>query len=106
MSRPTREDELREHHDTQYWKNGPCCAGCDWWHSLNSNLGECHRSAPIPGPDRLVMAGIENCTLLIGGGHALTTALHNCGDFKDDFDWSSLPYHYRRRIGCPDAKGE
>lgn len=100
MTRPNRQDALRECLDTFYFRNGPCCAGCDWWLALNSHLGECRKSAPISGPDRLVMAGMASCSLIIGGGHALTVRSHHCGDFKDEFDWSSLPLTYRKKIGA------
>jgi hypothetical protein len=36
-------------------------------------------------------------------GHILTNREHRCGDFKDDFDWSSLPPAYLRRIGWETA---
>lgn len=37
-------------------------------------------------------------------GHVLTLAEHVCGDFKDQFNWSSLPLPYRIRIGNPSAR--
>jgi hypothetical protein len=94
-----RYDALRQSLDTFYFTNGPCCAGCDWWSALNSVAGECMKSAPMSGRDRLVMAGMEKCTLMIGGGHAVTVRGHHCGEFKDDFDWSSLPITYLKAIG-------
>jgi hypothetical protein len=32
-------------------------------------------------------------------GHILTNREHHCGDFKDEFDWTTLPPRYLRRIG-------
>ncbi len=93
-------DVLREHLDTYYFAKGPCCAGCDWWHALNSSVGECRKTAPMSGQERLAMVGMDNCTLQVGAGHALTAAGHHCGEFKDEFDWSSLPPHYLRKIGA------
>jgi hypothetical protein len=87
--------------DRFYFTHGPCCAGCDWWRSLNGAAGECHRSAPVSSEDRMAMLGIEGCSSLIGAGHVLTPRDHYCGDFKDEFDWQSLPRPYRKRVGAP-----
>ena len=46
------------------------------------------------------MLGMSGCSLLLQAGHILTLRDHHCGDFKDEFDWSSLPKHYLRRIGA------
>jgi hypothetical protein len=35
------------------------------------------------------------------GGHIVTAREHVCGDFKDEFDWSSLPLPYRKLVGDP-----
>lgn len=94
-------DQRQEILDRLYWRNGPCCAGCDWWRSLTSKAGECIRSAPVPAAERWAMLGITLCTLHLGAGHVLTPADHHCGEFKDDFDWSTLPLPYRKRIGAP-----
>jgi hypothetical protein len=95
--------ELRPHQellDKFYTKHGPCCAGCDWWHHINSLVGECRRSAPVAATERLAMIGIAWSSLPpAGAGHIMTTREHHCGDFKDDFDWSTLPPWYLRRIG-------
>lgn len=93
--------DLQERLDTFYHQSGPCCAGCDWWHSLNSRAGECHRSTMIPGADRPASLGFTNVSLPIGAGHAMTPREHVCGEFKDGFDWSSLPLPYRKRVGDP-----
>lgn len=94
-----RPDAMQERFDTLYMERGPCCAGCDWWQGVNFGAGECLRSAPMPGADRLAMLGITGCSLNPGAGHALTLATHHCGDFQDEFDWSTLPLGYRARIG-------
>lgn len=86
--------------DAFYWGHGPCCAGCDWWQHLNSHVGLCTRSAPIAGEDRVAMIGMDRVSMQIGGGHPFTQREHRCGDFQDDFDWSTLTPWYRRQIGC------
>lgn len=95
------EQPSQEILDRFYFKHGKCCAGCDWWRSINSLVGECTRSAPVPSKERWDMLGIEWCSLRTGSGHAVTKREHACGDFKDEFDWSSLPLPYRKRIGAP-----
>ncbi len=86
--------------DRFYFSKGPCCAGCDWWHSISSLVGECTRSAPVSGHDRLAMMEMTSISAPVGAGHALTNRDHHCGEFKDDFDWSSLPLPYRKRVGA------
>lgn len=93
--------ERQEILDRFYFQNGPCCAGCDWWHSLSSLVGYCTRSAPAPDQERWAMIGIEGSSLPPGAGHIATLREHKCGDFKDEFDWTTLPLAYRRRIGAP-----
>jgi hypothetical protein len=92
-------DEMQELHDTFYWANGPCCAGCDFWRSINSLVGECTNSKIISGVERASMLGFEWTTGNFGSGHALTKRDYVCGKFKDGFDWSTLPVPYRIRIG-------
>jgi hypothetical protein len=94
-------DVVQEYADRFYWAHGKCCAGCDWWHSISSTVGECTRSAPVPSEERWDMLGIESCSLRPASGHAITPREHLCGEFKDDFDWRSLPLPYRIRIGAP-----
>lgn len=64
--------------DAYYWsQNRPCCAGCDWWRHINSVGGVCNRfPAEVP-----------------------TTRDHACGEFRDSFDWSTLPLAYQRSVG-------
>ena len=85
--------------DAFYWKNGPCCAGCDWWRSFNSVIGECLRSAPVSGEERFAMTGMSRPSIVSGAGHVATVREHHCGDFKDDFDWRTLTLPYLARVG-------
>ncbi|GEP11703.1 hypothetical protein MMMDOFMJ_1706 [Methylobacterium gnaphalii] len=89
--------------DTYYFARGPCCAGCDWWRAHNSRAGECHRTRMVAGVDRSAPLGIEGASLRIGAGHVMTPRDHVCGEFRDEFDWSSLPLPYRKRVGDPSA---
>lgn len=95
----SRDDCTSRILDTFYTQHGPCCAGCDWWGSANSVIGECTRSAPVPGRERIAMLGISYTSLPLAAGHVMTPREHRCGDFKDEFDWSSLQPLYLKRIG-------
>lgn len=96
------EPESQELMDTFYWKHGPCCAGCDWWRDVRAGfVGECTKSAPMSGVQRAALLGITWTSFHVGAGHALTYRDYHCGDFKDDFDWSSLSLFYRKRVGAP-----
>lgn len=92
--------ERQEFVDAFYFKHGPCCAGCDFWHHLNSSVGECAKAAPVSGEQRAAMFGITGCSLNPGAGHPFTPRDHHCGDFRDTFDWGSLPLPYQKRIGA------
>lgn len=93
--------DRQEFLDRLYFRNGPCCAGCDWWRSFNSGVGECTKSAPVSDVERWAMMGITNCSIPPASGHIVTKSDHVCGDFKDEFDWSALPLPYRKRVGAP-----
>ena len=93
--------DRQEFLDSFYFAHGPCCAGCDWWHSWSSLVGECARSAPVSSAERFAMIGITWHTLPPSTGHAITRRDHHCGEFKDEFDWRSLPLPYRKRVGAP-----
>lgn len=82
--------------------NGKCCAGCDHWHTDEGIIGTCHNSKIIPDKERAAMLGMQNLTLDIGAGHAITPREHVCNNFKDDFDWQSLPPLYLKQIGYKD----
>lgn len=84
--------------DKFYWENGRCCAGCDYWLS-EGFIGQCTKSALVAAKDRTALINLENLTLDIGGGHIFTPRDYVCGNFKDGFDWSSLPIFYQKRVG-------
>lgn len=90
---------LQEYHDRFYFRHGPCCAGCDWWRSISGLVGNCTKSKIVSGRERLGMLGIDRCSARIKAGHAITARDYICGNFKDEFDWTSLPLPYRKRIG-------
>lgn len=69
--------------DEFYEKHGPCCAGCDWWRWHNSIAGECTRSAPVAGKQRVAMLGISGASLAPEAGHVMTLRDHVCGEFRD-----------------------
>lgn len=89
---------IQESCDAFYMKHGPCCAGCDWWRAISSLAGDCRKSAPVPDAERWAMLGIQSCSLQPGAGHVVTLRGHHCGEFRDEFDWTSLPLGYRVRI--------
>ena len=102
MNTATLSTKTQEAADRFYMEHGPCCAGCDWWHHINPLIGECHKSAPVSAEQRYSMVRIDWHTFRLtesDAGHILTNREHHCGDFKDGFDWSSLPPPYLRRIG-------
>ncbi len=96
-----RATERQEILDSFYFQHGPCCAGCDWWRHVNGIVGECQKSPPVSGSERWAMTDLRSCSLHAEAGHVMTPRHHFCGSFKDDFDWSSLPLSYRRRVGDP-----
>ena len=87
--------------DRFYFQHGQCCAGCDWWGAISSLVGECTKSKIVPGKERQNMLGIEWSSHRFKAGHAITNRSYKCGQFKDEFDWSSLPLPYRKRVGAP-----
>ncbi len=95
----------QESADRFYWEKGPCCAGCDHWSHLATRIGECTKAAPVSAADRAAAFGMESLSINIGSGHPLTPREHRCGDFKDEFDWSTLPLAYRKRVGAPISEG-
>lgn len=71
----------------------PCCAGCDHWAWINSCTGECMKSAPVSGKERMGILGMSfNC--VIPAGHILTPRDHSCGEFLDTYDWSTNETEY------------
>jgi hypothetical protein len=95
--------EVQEAVDAFYFETGPCCAGCDRWQHFNTLFGECTESAPMSGTERAAMLGIRSASVVFPAGHALTRRDHHCGQFRDGFDWSSLPLAYVKRVGAPVA---
>jgi hypothetical protein len=77
-----RESQTQASIDAFYQKNGPCCAGCDWWRWLNAVCGECIRHAPDPSHNAIEMLGITY-TSLPKVSAMLTLRDHYCGDFED-----------------------
>lgn len=69
-------DDRQEIVDRFYFTNGACCAGCDWWRSINVRIGECTRSAPVSADERLAVIGVEWSSLRLGPGHVLTPVSH------------------------------
>lgn len=99
MTMMINPDRVAEVIDRFYVEHGACCAGCDWWQYANSVAGQCTRHAPVAAAERFSMTGMTAISAPIGAGHQVTLRDHYCGDFKDDFDWSSLPMPYLSRIG-------
>ena len=58
------------------------------------------KSAPVSGAERQAMLRLQFCSLPPGAGHVMTPRSHMCGEFRDDFDWATLPAAYLRRIGA------
>lgn len=80
-------DKIQRGHDKYYKKNGPCCAGCDHWQWHNSVSGECTRTVPVAGLDRVSMIGMHDASVKLGAGHIMTPRSHVCGEFLDTYDW-------------------
>lgn len=95
--------EMQAAVDRFYWSHGPCCSGCDWWAHLTSRMGECRRHAPsMSSADRWASVGMSVVfDAPAEPGHPVTPRDYHCGDFKDEFDWSSLPLPYRKSVGAP-----
>lgn len=85
--------------DKFYIKNGKCCAGCDYWRHDGSVVGECTNSKILPSHERASLLNFKEVSLCLGAGHALTRRDYVCGQFKDTFNWESLPLLYLKRIG-------
>lgn len=96
--------DTQEHHDRFYFQHGKCCAGCDWWRHISGLVGNCTKSMIVSGEERGDMLGINWSSVRLPAGHAVTTRDYVCGQFKDEFDWSSLPLPYRVRVGDPTVR--
>lgn len=91
------QDQIKA--DKFYMENGNCCSGCDHWRGMGGTIGECTNSKIMPWKDIMGFLGWENCTMNGKAGHAITRRDYVCGQFKDDFNWESLPLLYLKRIG-------
>lgn len=91
--------ETQEILDQFYWKNGPCCAGCDHWRPLSAFVGECEKSTLHPvavEPRRRYDGGVVT-TLR---GRNVTERHHRCEAFEDSFPWQAMPLPYLECIGA------
>lgn len=84
--------------DRFYAKHGKCCAGCDFWSWHNPVVGDCTKSAPVPGWQRMTLLGMKP-SHSPDAGHLMTPREHVCGEFMDTFDWESLGPYYLKSIG-------
>lgn len=89
IDRPGDIERTQRVVDAYYRKHGPCCAGCDHWRWFNSVVGECTRSAPVSGEERMAMLGMKNLSQLAEPGHIVTKRDHVCGEFIDTHDWEA-----------------
>lgn len=88
--------------DEFFWRNGPCCAGCDHWSSEAGDVGQCMAAAPVSGVDVVKSLGIDWCSYVPPPGQPYTKRDHKCGAFQDTFDWSTLGEVYLKSIGARD----
>src|SRR5690349_606317 len=76
--------------DQFYLRNGPCCAGCDFWRYFNAVAGECTRYPPNKRHDAGATLGIYGSSLG-PTSTAITLRDHWCGEFRDDpAGWTNL----------------
>lgn len=94
------ERRYQERCDAFYWKHGKCCAGCDHWNSEAGDIGECMDASPMSGEQIIKSLGIRFCSYIPAPGQPYTRRDHVCGQFKDEFDWSTLDPEYLKRIGA------
>ena len=86
--------------DQMYWASGKCCAGCDHWQSDMGNLGYCTAAGIVSGDQVMRSMGITFCSYTPPPGLPMTEAEFYCGEFRDDFDWSTLDREYLAKIGA------
>ena len=82
-SKPTSTERTQAILDQFYKERGPCCAGCDWWRWHNTVAGECIRTVPVAGHERLAMLGVTWTSYPAQAGHIMTPRDHHCGEFFD-----------------------
>lgn len=90
----------QEHCDRTYWRNGQCCAGCDFWRSDAADIGDCTAAGIVSGTQVLSSMGISFSSYPPPPGFPCSRATDWCGKFKDDFDWASLGEVYLTKIGA------
>ena len=86
--------------DTEYWRHGQCCAGCDHWRSDGGWSGQCAAAGIVSGEDVMRSIGALWSTYTPPPGLPYTRQDFHCGKFSDDFDWSTLDTDYLGRIGA------
>lgn len=79
----TRLERTQKIIDAYYVKHGPCCAGCDWWRWYGALVGECTKTVPVAGEERVAMLGMTGVSMPVGAGHIMTLRSHVCGQFRD-----------------------
>ena len=93
------ERRYQQRCDTFFWKNGPCCAGCDHWASEMGDSGQCTLAPIVSGADVLKSMGISWSSYTPPPDYPYTARDHVCGSFRDTFDWATLGEDYLREIG-------
>ncbi|MTH33075.1 hypothetical protein GL279_00485 [Paracoccus limosus] len=86
--------------DTEYWRYGQCCAGCDHWRSDMGWSGQCAAAGIVSGKDVMQSIGAIWSSYTPPPGLPYTRQDFHCGKFIDTFDWSTLDPDYLTRIGA------
>lgn len=88
--------------DREYWQHGQRCCGCDFWQSEGGRSGRCSAAGIVSGEQVLRSLGViwTSAWGIEPPGFPYTRKSFWCGKFKDDFDWSTLPLDYQKRIGA------
>lgn len=94
------ERQYQEHCDRLYWTSGKCCSGCDHWQSEMGNIGSCIDAGIVSGDQVMRSLGSYFSSYMPPPGFPLTKAEFYCGQFRDDFDWSTLDHDYLAKIGA------
>lgn len=100
MDREKFQQQYQEACDSLYWKNGQCCAGCDYWESHKGLAGQCRANGMVSGDQVMKSIGARFSTYDPGPDFPFCHAGYWCGNFKDDFDWSELDPAYLRKVGA------
>lgn len=87
IEKPDEVSATQKAVDNFYLKHGPCCAGCDHWRWFNSCAGECTRTVPVSGEERIKMLGMRSLSQPAEPGHIVTKRDHVCGEFIDTYEW-------------------